>query len=102
MRDGADHLISIAYNYECLATCPVATVELLIAVGSATGWGMTRGFLSPSIFRDAEGGAPIRGMSPMTAVGMTHALKSHVRAASEKADFWVHFFRSGGGNHREP
>ena len=37
MRDGADRLISVAYNYECLATCPVTAVEQLIAVGSAIG-----------------------------------------------------------------
>ena len=37
VRDGADHLISIAYNHECLVTCPVTSVEQLIAVGSAMG-----------------------------------------------------------------
>ena len=37
MRDGADHLISVAYNYEYLATCPVTAVEQLFAVGSVRG-----------------------------------------------------------------
>ena len=101
MRDGADHLISVAYNHECLATCPVAAVEQLIAVGSTIGWDMTRGYLFPSISRDAEGGAPIRGKVPMLAARMTHALKSHARAAGEKADFSMHF-RSGGGNFKGP
>ena len=55
MRDGADHLISVAYNQECLATCPVTAVEQLVAIGSAIGWDMTRGYLFPSISRDAEG-----------------------------------------------
>ena len=44
MRDGADHLILVAYSHDCLATCPVTAVEQLIAVGSAIGWDMmTRG-----------------------------------------------------------
>ena len=43
MRDGADHLISIAYNHECLATCPVTAVEQPVAIGSAIGWDMIRG-----------------------------------------------------------
>ena len=96
MRDGADHLISVAYNHDCLATCPFTAVEQLVAIGSAIGWDMTRGYLFPSISRDAEGGAPIRGKAPMSAAEMTHALKSHARAAGEKADFSMHSFRSGG------
>ena len=97
MRDGADHCISVAYNHDCLATCPVTAVEQLIAVGSVIGWDMTRGYLFPSISRDAEGGAPIRGKAPMSAAEMTHALKSHARAAGEKATFLMHYLRSGGG-----
>ena len=96
MRDGADHLISVAYNHECLATCPVTTVEQLIAVEPAMGWDMTRGYLSPSISRDAEERAPIRGKAPMPAAEMMQTLKSHARAAGEKADFSMHSFRSGG------
>ena len=103
MRDGADHLISVAYNHECLTTCPVTAVKPLVAIGSAIVWDMTRGYLFPSISRDAEGGAPIRGKAPMSAAEMRHALKSHARAAGEKADFSMHSFRSGGGgNHKGP
>ena len=97
VRDGADHLISVAYNHECLGTWPVTVVEQLIAVGSAIGWAMTLGYLFPSIARDAEGGAPIRGKAPMSAAEMTHALKSHARAAGEKAAFSMHSFHLGGG-----
>ena len=97
MRDWADRLISVAYNHECLATYPVTAVEQLVAIGSVIGWDMTRGYLFPSISRDAEGGAPIRGKVLMSAAEMTHALKSHARAAGEKADFSIHSFRSGGG-----
>ena len=100
MRDGADDLIWVAYNQECLATCPVTAVEELIAVGSAMGWDMTRGYLFPRISRNAERRAPIRGKAPMSAAEMTHALKSHARAAGEKADFWLHYFRSGRGDHK--
>ena len=103
MRDGTDHLfISVAYNHECLATCPVTAVEQLIAVGSAIGWDMIRGYVFPSISRDVEGGAPIRGKAPMSAAEMAHALKSHARAAGEKADFSMHSFCSDGGNHEGP
>ena len=38
----------------------------------------------------------------MSAAEMTHALKSHARAAGEKADFSMHSFRSGAGNHKGP
>ena len=100
VKDGADHLISVAYNQEYFATYPVTAVEQLIAVGSAMGWDMTRGYLFPSIARDAEGGAPIRTKALMSAAVITHSLKSHARAAGEKADFSMHYFRSGGGNHK--
>ena len=101
MRGGADHLISVAYIHECLATCPVTAVEQLVAIGSAIGWDMTRGYVFPSISRDAEGGAPIRGKAPMSAAEMTHALISHARAAGEKADFSKHSFPSGGAITRD-
>ena len=74
MKDGPDHLISVACNHECLATCPVTAVEQLVAVGSAIGWDMNGGYLFPSISRDAEGGAPIRGKAPMSAAEMTRTL----------------------------
>ena len=80
MRDVTDHSISVAYNHTCLATCPVTLVEQLIAVRSVMGWDMTRGYLLPRISRDADGGAPNRGKSPMMAAEITHALKRHVRA----------------------
>ena len=97
MRDGVDHLIiSVVYNHECMATCPATAVEQLIAVGSAMGWGMIRGYIFSSISRDAEGGATFCDKALMSAAEMTHALKIHARAASEKADFSMHSFRSGG------
>ena len=102
VRDGADHLISIAYNHECLATCSVTAVEELIAIGSAIGWDMTRRYLFPSISRDAVGGAPICGKAPMSAARMTHALRSHAQAAGEKANFSMHSLRSGGGQSQGP
>ena len=61
---------------------------------------MTRGCIFPSISRDAKGGAPIHGKALMSAAEMTHALRSHARAAGEKAVFSMHSFRSGGGNHK--
>ena len=65
MRDGADHLVSVVYNLECLVTCLVMAVEQLIAVGSAMGWDMTRGYVFPSVSRDADGRAPVQlGLKP--------------------------------------
>ena len=81
MRDAADHLISVAYNHKCLVTYPVTAEEQLIPVESVMGWDMTRGYLFPSTSRDAEGGAPIQGTSPMTATEIRHVLISHVRVA---------------------
>ena len=66
-RNGADHLVLVAYIRECLATCPVTAVEQPIAVGSAMDWDTTREYLFPSISRDAEGGTLICGKAPMSA-----------------------------------
>ena len=98
MTDGPHHLISVAYNHECLATCPVMAVEQLIAVESALGWDMARGYLLPSISCDAEGKAFIRANALISAAEMTHALKSHAPAAGEKANLSIHPICSGGSN----
>ena len=42
-RDGADHIVTIAYNEVDVAICPVRAVEQLIAVGNFVGWEMTSG-----------------------------------------------------------
>ena len=102
MKDGADHLILAAYNHECLATCPVTAVEQLIVVGSAIGWDIIRGYLFPSISRDAEGGAPIRGKVPTSAAEMTHALKSHARAAARRMTSRCILSVRGGGQSQGP
>ena len=60
-------MTSVAYSHECLASCPVTVADELIAVVSAMGWDMTRGYLLPSIACDAERGAPIRGEASLTA-----------------------------------
>ena len=51
---------------------------------------MTRRYLFPSISRDAEGGAPIRGKAHAE---MTHSLKSHARRLDA-------LFPFGGSNHK--
>ena len=99
MRDGADHLISVAFNHECSATCPDTAVEQLITVGLAMDWNMTQGYLFPNISRDAEGGALIRGKVPMSVAETTHDLESHARAAGEKADASMHSWLWE-GNHK--
>lgn len=48
-RDGADHFLSVEYDAECLALCPVKGVEQYINVGKALKWDMTTGYLFSAI-----------------------------------------------------
>ena len=96
MRDGADHLMTVAYDNKSLATCPVRAVEQYVQIGSAVGWDMTKGYLFPTITAGAGRTGPRRGTSPISAAQMTRALKTYARAAGERQDFSMHSFRSGG------
>ena len=96
MRNGADHLMTVEYNTKCMSTCPIRAVERYIAVGTALGWNMTRGYLFSRISQQSATGAPVRGKSPISAAEMTKALKGYASAAGERAGFTMHSFRSGG------
>ena len=102
MRDGADHLMTVEYDTKRMTTCPIRAVEQYIAVGTALGWNMTRGYLFPRISRRPNTGAPIRGKTPISApYYMTKALKVHARNAGERTAFTMHSFRSGGALTRD-
>ena len=95
-RRGADHLMTVEYDTKRMTTCPIRAVEQYIAVGTALGWIMTQRYLFPRISRRPNTGAPLRGKTPITAPGMTKALKVHARNAGERTAFTMHPFRSGG------
>ena len=96
MRDGADHLLTIAYDNQSLAICPVRAVEQYIRIGSAVGWDMTKGYLFPTITPGTGKSGPRRGTSPLSAAQMTRSLKTYAIAAGERGEFSMHSFRSGG------
>ena len=77
LRDGADHLLTVPYTEDFVATCPVKAVEQFIAVGTHLSWDMTTGYLFPAILPAAEvGGKPIRGQNPSSASQMTAKKKT--------------------------
>ena len=96
IRDGADHHMTVEYDTKRMATCPIRAVEQYIVVGTALSWSTTQGYLFPRISRRPNTGAPIRGKTPISAPGMTKALKVHARHAGERNAFTMHSFRSGG------
>ena len=61
------------------------------------GWDMTRGHLFPSISRDPENGAPVRGKAPMPAAEMTHALKAMRGQQARRLTSRCILFVRGGG-----
>ena len=101
MRDGADHLMTVEYDTTRTTTCPIRAVEQYIAVGTALGWKMTQGYLFPRILRRPNMGAPIRGKTPISAPGMTKALKVHAHNARERTTFTMHSFKLGGALTRD-
>ena len=42
-RDGADHTLTVPYDEEYVAVCPVRAVTQLIDIGNSVGWDMTGG-----------------------------------------------------------
>ena len=75
LRDGSDHLITGPYGEECVATCPVRTVEQLVEVGRYAGRDMSKGCLFQTITRRGE--TLVRGSEPISAKQMTAILKKY-------------------------
>ena len=94
-RDGADHLISVPYDEKYVAVSPVRVVEKWIAVGQATGWDMTSGYLFFEISTRSHG-RPVKGSLPISATKMSTKCKEYARTAAETQNFSLHSFRSGG------
>jgi len=94
-RDGADHVVSVEYDVECLPLCPVGAVERYVAVGQSMGWDMTSGYLFSAI-SEKKGGHPKREPKPVTASHMTASLKRYAKAVGLEQEFSVHSFRAGG------
>lgn len=95
-RDGADHIVTIAYDEVDVAMCPVRAVEQLVAVGDFIGWHMTTGYLFPTILSATKDGKPVRGSTDVSTQYMSSALKRYAKEAGETQDFSLHSFRSGG------
>lgn len=94
-RDGADHVLTVPYDEEYVAICPVRAVEQLVAVGKGIGWNMKTGYLFSDISSGSDG-KPRRGSLPVTTAKMSSALKKYAQAAGEAQAFSLHSFRSGG------
>lgn len=94
LRDGSDHLITVPYEEECVATCPVRAVEQFVEIGRYAGWDMSKGYLFPSITRRGE--TVVRGTEPISAKQMTATLKKYAKEIGEVQAFSMHSFRSGG------
>ena len=94
-RDGADHILTVPYDEEYVAVCPVRAVTQLIDIGKGVGWDMTRGHLLSEISCGRDGKA-IRGSLPISAATMSAALKTYAQAAGETQEFSLHSFQSGG------
>ena len=100
-ENGADHLMTVEYDTKRMTTCPIRAGEQYIAVGTALGWNITRGYLFPRISQRPNTGAPIKGKTPILAPDMTKALKVHARNAGERTAFTMHYFKSGGALTRD-
>ena len=88
LRDGSDHLLTVPYNEEHGATCPVRAAEELVLVGTHVAWNMTKGHLLPTVPRlGAAGGPPVRGPHPLSAKQMSQILKRHAKNAGEHMEF---------------
>ena len=94
-RDGADHILTVPYDEENVAVCPVRAVTQLIDIGKGVGWDMTGGYLFSEISCGRDDKA-IRGSLPISAAKMSAALKKYAQAAGETQELSLHSFRSGG------
>ena len=94
LRDGSDHLITVPYEEEEVATCPVMAVEQFVAVGRHAGWDMSQGYLFPTISQRDD--VLVRGSGPVSAKQMSAILKKYAKQSGEVQAFSMHSFRSGG------
>lgn len=96
MRSGADHVLAVEYNSDCIALCPVRAVERYVEIARSVGWNMDSGYLFPTVSPGTDGGPPVRGRKPVSASEMTAALKGYTKEVGIDQEFTVHSFRAGG------
>ena len=65
-RDGAVHILTVPYDGDYVAACPVRAVTQLIDIGKGVGWDMTGGYLFSEISCGRDGKA-IRDSLPISA-----------------------------------
>jgi len=67
MGSGADHVLAVEYNSDCIALCPIRAVESYLEVARSMGWNMDSGYVFPTISPGTEGGRPVRARKPVSA-----------------------------------
>ena len=82
-RDGADHILTVPYDEEYVAVCPVRSVTQLMDIGKGVGWDMTGGYLLSEI-SCARDGKVIRDSLPISAAKMSAALKKYMHKPRER------------------
>ena len=75
-REGADHILTVPYDEEYVAVCPVRAVTQLVDIGKSVGWDMTGGYLFSEI-SCGRGGRAIRSSLPTSEAKMSAALKKY-------------------------
>ena len=97
LRSRADHILTMPYvQQQCSATCPLCAVEQFVAMGTASGWEMSKEYLFPTISPGKSGGLPSRASRPISAPEMTTALRAYAIAGGEHGILFV----PGGVFHR--
>ena len=99
-RDGADHILTVPYDEEYVAVCPVRAVTQMIDIGKGVGWDMAGGYF----FLRFHVGVTVKrsGFSlPISAAKMSAALKTYAQATRATQEFPLHSFRSGGAPTRD-
>ena len=94
LRSRADHILTMPYvQQQCSATCPLCAVEQFVAMGTASGWEMSKEYLFPTISPGKSGGLPSRVSRPISAPEMTTALRAYAIAGGERG---IPFVPGGG------
>ena len=109
LRDGADHLLTVPYSEDHIATCPARAVEQLIGPDNVPGkssWSAyahtldrtgPKGICFQPCFPPQRSGRLASARVAAIAKPMSQILKCHTRKAGEYTQFSMHSFRSGGG-----
>lgn len=86
LGDRADHVLTVPYDDEHVAICPVRAVTQLVEIGKGVGWDISRGHLFSDI-STGQDGVPLRASLSVTAPKMATALKMYAQAAGQTQEF---------------